>query len=94
MEPFNGKPHNHAEWLEAKIARSENNAKRKSLDSTKGPPSVLVADKPPSSPVSKKQRLRIRDRFVQSLTTRVSLSIDEAEKMADEAVNSPTHLKE
>ena len=96
MEPFNGKPHNHAEWLEAKIARSEGNGKRKSYDGPKGPTSV--ADKV-SSPTSfgKKARLRIGNRVVQSLTTNVSLSLDEAEKLVNEAFNSPdspTHLKE
>jgi hypothetical protein len=86
MEPFNGKPHNHVDWLEAKIARSElSKSKRKTPGEAKAPSSPANADP---------KRLRIRERMIQSLTTNVSLSLDEAEKIANAALHSPTHLKE
>ena len=55
---------------------------------------AVIAD--PQHNSAKKQRLKIRENLIKSLTTNVSLSVDEAEKIADEsgAVASPAHLKE
>jgi hypothetical protein len=102
MEPFNGKPHNHDEWLEAKIAKSRNrfnvNKRKVSGDVVKKSDIVTATIDKSFTPhnSAKKQRLKIRENLIKSLTTNVSLSVDEAEKIADEsgAVASPAHLKE
>ena len=102
MEPFNGKPHNHDEWLEAKIAKSKNrfnvNKRKVSGDVVKKSDIVTATIDKSFTPhnSAKKQRLKIRENLIKSLTTNVSLSVDEAEKIADEsgAVASPAHLKE
>ena len=87
MEPFNGKPHNHAEWLEAKLAKSSRQLSKRTTAE------LTTTDTQSFTPTNEnKKRLKIRERIVQSLTTKVSLSLEEAENIADAAITSPTHF--